>query len=330
MMKLETERLPGPVARRYLAQLSRRSLLKVGASALGGLALTVALPSLSEAAGEESAPALNAFVRIEPDGRVRLTIPSVEMGQGIYTAMSMLLAEELEVGLDAVTVEHAPPNDALYANPIPILRQQTTGASASIRGFWRPLRLAGAAARLMLVAAAAKQWNVAASACSVKSGVVFDPSGTKSLPYRDLLRSVAAEKAAGAGSDQAQVARTVQVDRKVLKADRGLRQGLRSNPVRHRCHVARHESCRARDFAGVGRSAQRREQGCRARDEGCTPGRHDRPGGGHCCRPHGCGEERPGGCCDRMGRRPQCVRRQQDAGRAAQAGVRKSGRRGAQ
>ncbi|MEH2492649.1 xanthine dehydrogenase family protein molybdopterin-binding subunit [Bradyrhizobium sp. AZCC 2230] len=194
MIELDAERLPGPVARRYLAQLSRRSLLKVGASALGGLALTVALPSLSEAAGEESAPALNAFVRIEPDGRVHLTIPSVEMGQGIYTAMSMLLAEELEVGLDSVTVEHAPPNDALYANPIPILRQQTTGASASIRGFWRPLRLAGAAARLMLVAAAAKQLNVAASACSVRNGVVFDPSGTKSLPYRDLLRSAASEK----------------------------------------------------------------------------------------------------------------------------------------
>ncbi|MFB6464610.1 xanthine dehydrogenase family protein molybdopterin-binding subunit [Bradyrhizobium tunisiense] len=194
MMELDTEILPRPVARRYLAQLSRRSLLKVGASALGGLALTVALPSPSQAAGEESAPALNAFVRIEPDGRVHLTIPSVEMGQGIYTAMSMLLAEELEVGLDAVTVEHAPPNDALYANPIPILRQQTTGASASIRGFWRPLRLAGAAARLMLVAAAAKQWNVAASACTVKNGVVFDPSGTKSLPYPDLLRSAASEK----------------------------------------------------------------------------------------------------------------------------------------
>ncbi|MBR0999571.1 molybdopterin cofactor-binding domain-containing protein [Bradyrhizobium liaoningense] len=194
MRELETERLPGPVANRNLPQLSRRSLLKVGASALGGLALTVTLPSLSKAASEESAPALNAFVRIEPDGRVCLTIPSVEMGQGIYTAMSMLLAEELEVGLDTVTVEHAPPNDALYANPIPILRQQTTGASASIRGFWRPLRLAGAAARLMLVAAAAKQWNVAASACSVKNGVVFDPSGTKSLPYRDLLRSAASEK----------------------------------------------------------------------------------------------------------------------------------------
>jgi isoquinoline 1-oxidoreductase beta subunit len=163
-------------------------LLKVGATAAGGLALGVALPSWSKAASEEKT-ALNAFVRIEPDGHVHLTIPSVEMGQGIYTSFSMLIAEELEVDPDTVTVEHAPPNDALYANPIPILRQQTTGASASIRGFWLPLRLAGAAARLMLVAAAAKRWNVAPSGCSVKNGVVFDPSGVKSLPYRDLLRS---------------------------------------------------------------------------------------------------------------------------------------------
>ncbi|MBH5385025.1 xanthine dehydrogenase family protein molybdopterin-binding subunit [Bradyrhizobium diversitatis] len=195
MIELDAERLPRPVASCYSKKLSRRSLLKVGATAAGGLALAVALPSWSNAAVKENDPALNAFVRIEPNGRVHLTIPSIEMGQGIYTAMSMLLAEELEVDLDAVTVEHAPPNDALYANPIPILRQQTTGASASIRGFWRPLRLAGAAARLMLVAAAAKQWNVAASACSVRSGVVLDPSGTKSLAYRDLLRSAASQKA---------------------------------------------------------------------------------------------------------------------------------------
>jgi isoquinoline 1-oxidoreductase beta subunit len=170
-------------------------LLKAGATAAGGFALAIALPTWSKAASQDkSDPALNAFVRIEPDGRVHLTIPSVEMGQGVYTSLSMLLAEELEVDLDTVTVEHAPPNDALYANPIPILRQQTTGASASIRGFWVPLRLAGAAARLMLVAAAAKKWNVTPSACSARQGVVFDPSGTKSFPYRSLLHAAATLK----------------------------------------------------------------------------------------------------------------------------------------
>jgi isoquinoline 1-oxidoreductase beta subunit len=184
-----------PISSSYEARPSRRTLLKVGATAAGGLVLAVAMPSWSAASGEgKTDPALNAFVRIEPDGSIHLTMPSVEMGQGIYTAQSMLLAEELEVDLDTVTVEHAPPNDALYGNPSPLLRQQTTGASSSMRGFWRPLRLAGAAARMMLVAAAAKQWNVAPSACSVKNGVVFDPSGRKSLPYRDLVRSAGALK----------------------------------------------------------------------------------------------------------------------------------------
>jgi len=139
--------------------------------------------------GSDSGAVLNAFVRIEPDGRVRLTIPSVEMGQGVYTSLSMLLAEELEVKLDQIEVEHAPPNDALYANPF--LHLQATGLSASIRGFWLPLRRAGAAARLMLIAAAAGRWKVDPAACTAKDGVVLHPSGARSLPYRDLLRSAA-------------------------------------------------------------------------------------------------------------------------------------------
>ena len=143
-----------PASRGHQEALSRRTLLKAAATSAGGLVITVALPSWPVAARDGGTKLdLNAFVRIEPDGRVHLTIPSVEMGQGVYTSMSMLLAEELEVGLDAVTVEHAPPNDALYANPLPILRQQTTGASASMRGFWLPLRRAGASARMMIPSA---------------------------------------------------------------------------------------------------------------------------------------------------------------------------------
>jgi len=152
-MRKTTDTLTRPVSGADEAKVSRRALLKVGATAAGGLALTVALPSWSMAAGSDSGAVLNAFVRIEPDGRVRLTMPSVEMGQGVYTSLSMLLAEELEVKLDQIEVEHAPPNDALYANPF--LHLQATGLSASIRGFWLPLRQAGAAARLMLIAAAA-------------------------------------------------------------------------------------------------------------------------------------------------------------------------------
>src|SRR6478735_5728333 len=188
-MRQTTDTLTRPVSGADEARVSRRALLKVGATAAGGLALAVALPSWSMADGSDSGAVLNAFVRIEPDGRVRLTIPSVEMGQGVYTSLSMLLAEELEVKLDQIEVEHAPPNDALYANPF--LHLQATGLSASIRGFWLPLRRAGAAARLMLIAAAAGRWKVDPAACTVKDGVVLHPSGARSLPYRDLLRSAA-------------------------------------------------------------------------------------------------------------------------------------------
>jgi isoquinoline 1-oxidoreductase subunit beta len=188
-MRQTTDTLTRPVSGADEARVSRRALLKVGATAAGGLALAVALPSWSMADGSDSGAVLNAFVRIEPDGRVRLTMPSVEMGQGVYTSLSMLLAEELEVKLDQIEVEHAPPNDALYANPF--LHLQATGLSASIRGFWLPLRRAGAAARLMLIAAAAGRWKVDPAACTVKDGVVLHPSGARSLPYRDLLRSAA-------------------------------------------------------------------------------------------------------------------------------------------
>ena len=88
---------------------------------------------------------------IEASRVVTLVMPMVEMGQGVYTAMAMLLAEELEVGLDQVRLEHAPPDDALYANAI--LQSQTTGLSSTIRAFWMPLRQAGAMARMMLAAA---------------------------------------------------------------------------------------------------------------------------------------------------------------------------------
>src|SRR6266478_2031109 len=125
----------------------RRDFLRVGAALGGGLVLSFALPNAigpAWAAAEVSPEfAPNAFIRIGRKGEVTLVMPMVEMGQGIYTAMAMLLAEELEVGLDQVRLEHAPADDALYANPI--LHIQTTGQSASIRAFWTPLRQAGAA-----------------------------------------------------------------------------------------------------------------------------------------------------------------------------------------
>ncbi len=166
--------------------LSRRTVLTAGAAAGGGLLIGFRLLPATNAvaAPEAEAFAPNAFVRIEKNGRVTVISPSIEMGQGTYTSLSMLIAEELEVDLAQVNVEHAPPNDKLYANPA--LGFQVTGGSTSIRGFWKPLRAAGAAARSMLVSAAAGMWKVEPSSCRAAKGqVVHVPTGRK-LSYGAL------------------------------------------------------------------------------------------------------------------------------------------------
>jgi isoquinoline 1-oxidoreductase beta subunit len=169
--------------------LDRRALLRIGAAVGGGLALTVALPSaLRPALAQAGSPtasrfAPNAFIRIERTGAVTLVMPMVEMGQGTYTAHAMLLAEELEVGLDQVRLEHSPPNDALYANPM--LHVQTTGLSSSVRAFWEPLRRAGAVARTLLIAAAAKQWSIDPARLRAEHGRITD--GARWLGYGALV-----------------------------------------------------------------------------------------------------------------------------------------------
>ena len=97
-----------------------------------------------------------------------LIVPQVEIGQGTYTSMAMLIAEELEVDLSDVHVEHAPPDDQLYGNPLVGL--QSAGGSTSVRAFFEPLRRAGATARSMLISAAAETWQVDASTCRAREG----------------------------------------------------------------------------------------------------------------------------------------------------------------
>jgi isoquinoline 1-oxidoreductase beta subunit len=174
--------------------LDRRTFLKAGAAIGGGLVVNLVLPlALRPALAQTAAShgfAPNAFIRMDRQGGVTLVMPMVEMGQGIYTAMAMLLAEELEVGLDQVRLEHAPPDDALYANSF--LHIQTTGLSASVRAFWTPLRQAGAVARTLLIETAAKRWEVDPNSCRAQRGSVSHPASARRLAYGELVDAAAA------------------------------------------------------------------------------------------------------------------------------------------
>jgi CO/xanthine dehydrogenase Mo-binding subunit len=175
-------------------RLSRRRFLKTGAAAGGGLLLSFSLPTLMSCGGPgsrsiEGSFAPNAFIRIDRDGQVTLIMHKVEMGQGTYTSMPMLLAEELEVDLGQVRLEHAPPNDALYAEPL--FGVQETGGSTSVRGNWESLRRAGATARTVLVTAAAQMWQVDPSACRAARGEVVHEATGRRLGYGALVEKAA-------------------------------------------------------------------------------------------------------------------------------------------
>ena len=153
--------------------------------------LSFSLPLAGGAAPASAAGTFtpNAFIRIATDGRIALTMPYVEMGQGTYTSIPMLIAEELEIDLAKVQLEHAPPDEKLYANPL--LGVQATGNSNAIRAAWQPLRQAGAIARTMLVAAAAKRWNVDPAACRAQRGEVLHSSTGRRLTYGELAADAA-------------------------------------------------------------------------------------------------------------------------------------------
>ena len=172
-------------------KVSRRAVLTAGLAAGGGLLLCISMPTcLDVAQAAESADfAPNAFIRIGRDGLVTVIMPQIEMGQGTYTSMPMLIAEELEIDLAQVRVEHSPPSDKLYGNPL--IGFQATGGSTSIRAFWKPFRLAGATARTMLIEAAARSWNVDATACHAEKGEVINTASGGRLGYGALVDTAA-------------------------------------------------------------------------------------------------------------------------------------------
>lgn len=171
---------------------SRRHFLKIGAAAGGGMLVSLSLPIAGSDAQTAGAGGFvpNAFIHIAGNGQVVMTMPYVEMGQGTYTSIPMLIAEELEVDLKQVRLEHAPPNPKLYGNPV-LGGDQATGNSSTIRAAWQPMRQAGAAARTMLVAAAAKRWNVDPSSCRAQAGEVLHAATGKKLKYGELVADAA-------------------------------------------------------------------------------------------------------------------------------------------
>ena len=173
-----------------MTNLTRRDFVTVLATAGGGLLLAYHLePRRAATAATAPAFAPNAFVRIASDGSVTMVMPQVEMGQGTYTSMPMLLAEELAVAPEQIRLEHAPPDNARYANAA--LGEQITGASSSVRAFYEPLRRAGATGRTMLVAAAAASWNVDPASCKAHRGAVTHTPTGRTLSYGDLAAKAA-------------------------------------------------------------------------------------------------------------------------------------------
>ncbi|CAB3701863.1 Isoquinoline 1-oxidoreductase subunit beta [Paraburkholderia sediminicola] len=187
--------------------ISRRTFLKfgvtVGAATGGGLLLGFSMPAASQdqktgksviGGDADEAPqngvfAPNAFIQIDTAGKVTLVIPKVEMGQGVYTSIPMLIAEELEVPLDSVTLDHAPPNEKLFMDPL--LGGQLTGGSTSIRYAWEPMRRAGATARTVLISAAAQQWQVDPASCHAEAGQVIHAASSRSIGYGQLVTAAA-------------------------------------------------------------------------------------------------------------------------------------------
>src|ERR1700726_4290212 len=146
-----------------MSPFSRREFVGAGIAAGAGLVIGFYLPHGNRSRKESFSP--NAYLRITPDSKVTIVVARSEMGQGVRTALPMILAEELEADLKQITIEQAGAST--------LFGDQTTGGSASVRTTWEPMRKAGAQAREMLISAAATQWGVPRESCKAESATVI-------------------------------------------------------------------------------------------------------------------------------------------------------------
>jgi isoquinoline 1-oxidoreductase beta subunit len=166
--------------------LTRRNFIKISSAAGAGLVLSFYLPSKGETLEpmtDAATFAPNAWLRIDGNGIVTVTVARSEMGQGVQTSMPMIVAEELEADWTKVRMEQAITHPTKYGS-------MSTGGSFSVRGSWQNLRTAGATAKALLISAAAKTWGVQESACRAEKGMVVHSSGKK-LSYGELASSAA-------------------------------------------------------------------------------------------------------------------------------------------
>jgi isoquinoline 1-oxidoreductase subunit beta len=166
-----------------MSPISRRQFLAGGAVAGTGLVLAFYLPHHGLRSTEEHEFAPNAYLHIAPDGKITVVVARSEMGQGVRTALPMILAEELDANWNDIVIEQAGAST--------LFGDQTTGGSASVRTTWDPMRQAGAAAREMLVAAAAQQWGVAASECTTNWGFVLHAASNRRASHGELVEHAA-------------------------------------------------------------------------------------------------------------------------------------------
>jgi isoquinoline 1-oxidoreductase subunit beta len=161
--------------------LTRREVLSAGLALSGGLLVGI---DFGVARADEPIPTgtrLNAFIHIAPDDRVTFTMPAVEMGQGVYTAQAMCIAEELDLGLDQIIAAHAPPDQKNYGNPVFVV--QATGGSTTVKAWFMPLRRAGATARALLLQAAGATWGVDPATLTTERGVISHKPSGRTLRY---------------------------------------------------------------------------------------------------------------------------------------------------
>src|SRR5271168_5122440 len=164
-----------------MSPLSRREFVAAGVAAGAGLVVGFYLLHGKKYGREVFSP--NAYVRITPDNKITIVVARSEMGQGVRTALPMILAEELEADWKSVDIEQAGAS-TLYGD-------QTTGGSASVRTTWDPMRKAGAAAREMLVSAAALTWAVPRSSCAAQEGNIVHAATKRRLSYGELAAKAA-------------------------------------------------------------------------------------------------------------------------------------------